>query len=465
VRLLEVLEGVTVDELRGDAAVDVTAVTHDSRQVVPGALFCCIRGQRADGHDHAADAVAAGAVALLCEHPLGLPVAEVVVADARAAMGPVAATFHGHPSAALAVVGVTGTNGKTTTSALLHHVLEAVGRPSGLLGTLTGARTTPEATDLQAALAGFRDAGKQAVVMEVSSHALALDRVAGTRFRVAVFTNLSRDHLDFHPTMEDYFAAKAKLFEPALSDAAVVNADDPHGALLALASSVPTTTYSLDDVEGMVVGPAGSAGRWRGHDLRVPLIGGFNVANALAALTTAVALGVDEGAAVEALASAPAVPGRFEVVDAGQPFRVVVDFAHTPDGLEQVLRAARAVTPDGRVLVVFGAGGDKDREKRPMMGAAAAGWADVVVVTSDNPRSEAPAAIAEAIVAGTVDRPATVLVELDRRAAIALALAQAGPGDLVVVAGKGHETTQIVGDQVLAFDDRSVVRELLGGGT
>jgi UDP-N-acetylmuramoyl-L-alanyl-D-glutamate--2,6-diaminopimelate ligase len=460
--LADLLGGVEVRELRGDPSVDVTSVTHDSRRAVAGALFCCVPGGVADGHDHAPAAVAAGAVALLCERPLDLAPAEVVVDDARAAMGPLAAAFHGDPSHALDVVGVTGTNGKTTTTLLLQHVLTAVGRPTGAIGTLSGARTTPDAPDLQAQLAHLRDEGMVAVAMEVSSHALALDRVKGTRFRAAVFTNLTQDHLDFHGTIEQYFAAKARLFDPEYSTVAVVNADDPHGALLADAATIPTRTFSLRDVDGLEVGATESIGTWRGRSLRVPLGGAFNVSNALAALTTAVELGIGEADAVAAIADAPAVPGRFESIDEGQAFRVVVDFAHTPDGIEQVLRAARTVTPSGRVIVVVGAGGDKDRDKRPLMGAAADRHADVIVLTSDNPRSEDPQAIVDAIrtgIAGSAD----VRVELDRRAAIALAFAEAQPDDLVVVAGKGHETEQVIGKQVLPFDDRKVVRELLRG--
>jgi UDP-N-acetylmuramoyl-L-alanyl-D-glutamate--2,6-diaminopimelate ligase len=453
------LEGIAVEDRRGDASVDVTGVTHDSRQVGPGSLFCCVPGRVTDGHDHAPGAVAAGAVALLCERPLDLPVAQVVVADARATMGPVAAAFHGHPSASMDVVGVTGTNGKTTTTFLLQAILEAAGRPTGVIGTLSGARTTPEAPELQARLAELRDEGRRAVAMEVSSHALALDRVAGTRFRVAVFTNLSRDHLDFHETMEDYFAAKARLFEPRYADVAVVNADDPRGRLLADAASVPTRTYSLHDVEGLELGATTSTGTWRGHRLVVPLGGSFNVANALAALGAAVELGVDEATAVAGLAGAAQVPGRFEVVTTDQPFQVVVDYAHTPDGVEQVLKAARAVAA-GRVLVVLGAGGDRDWDKRPMMGEAAARHADVVVVTSDNPRSEDPEVIAAAVAAGAAGHR-DVRVELDRRAAIELAVHDARRGDVDVVAGKGHETTQTIGDRVLPFDDREVVRDVL----
>ena len=460
-QLGDLVSGLPVVEVRGDATVAVTSVTHDSRQVTPGALFCCVPGRLADGHEFAPAAVAAGAVALLCQHDVSLDVPQVVVNDVRALMGPVAARFHGDPSSSLEVVGVTGTNGKTTVTHLLRAVLEADGRSTAVIGTLGGPRTTPESTDLQAQLAALRDEGTRSVAMEVSSHALALERVAGTRFRVAIFTNLSQDHLDVHGTMEDYFSVKARLFDPKYSDRAVVNADDKYGALLSHASAIPTVTFSLGDIERLHLGPLASTGRWRGHDLVVPFGGAFNVSNALAALTAASELGVDEATAVGGLASAPPVPGRYEVIDAGQPFHVVVDFAHTPDGIEQLLRAARITASGHRVIAVFGAGGDKDREKRPLMGEAGARLADVLVVTSDNPRSEDARAIADAIVAGTSDGVARVRVELDRRAAIALALAEARPGDVVVVAGKGHETTQTIGDRELPFDDRQVTRELL----
>ena len=450
------LHGVT---LYGDPATEVTAVLHDSRAVTAGALFCCVRGATTDGHDHAPEAVRAGAAALLCERPLGLGVAEAVVADTRRSMGTAAAAFHGHPSRALQVVGVTGTNGKTTVTHLLAAVLRADGRPTEVIGTLSGARTTPESTELQAQLAASRDAGTVAVAMEVSSHALALDRVEGTEFAVAVFTNLSRDHLDFHTSMDDYFAAKSRLFLPGRSAVAVVNVDDPRGRHLLDAARIPTRTYALTDVTDLDVGFEMSTATWRGRDLVVPLGGVFNVANALAAATAALELGVDPDTVVAGLAAAPPVPGRFEVIRAPGGPVVVVDYAHTPDGLEQVLLAARRLAPR-RLVVVFGCGGDRDREKRPAMGAAASRLADEVVVTSDNPRHEDPMAIIAAVVAGA-EGPAPLVVEPDRRAAIALALAGAGPADIVVVAGKGHETTQAVGAQVLAFDDRVVVREEL----
>jgi UDP-N-acetylmuramoyl-L-alanyl-D-glutamate--2,6-diaminopimelate ligase len=356
------------------------------------------------------------------------------------------------------VVGVTGTNGKTTTTWLLRAVLEAAGRPTGLIGTLSGSRTTPEAPDLQARLAELRDEGRRAVAMEVSSHALALHRVDGTRFAVAVFTNLGRDHLDFHESLEDYFAAKARLFGPELAEVGVVDLDDAHGRLLRDAARIPTRGYSLADVDDLELGPRSSRGRWRGRDLRVPLGGAFNVHNALAAATAAVELGVDDATVVAGLAEAPPVPGRFEAVAIEAPFTAVVDYAHTPDALEALLGAAREGTGEGRLLLVFGCGGDRDRTKRPAMGEVAARLADVVVVTSDNPRSEDPGAIAAAVREGALG-PGSVTTELDRRAAIATALAEAGDGDVVVVAGKGHETTQDAGGAVVPFDDRVVVAE------
>ena len=435
-------------------------MTHDSRQVAEGSLFCCVPGGVSDGHAFAADAVALGARSLLVERQLDLDVAQVVVDDVRSSMGRVAAAFHGHPSRAMDIVGVTGTNGKTTTAWLLRSIFEAAGRANGMIGTLTGARTTPESTDLQAQLAGLRDRGVTTVAMEVSSHALAQSRLSGTRFKVGVFTNLSRDHLEFHATMEDYFAAKARLFEPEQTDVGVVNADDPRGRLLIDAARIPTRGYSFADVQDLRVLDDHSEATWRGHDLVVPLGAAFNVANALAAATAALELGISENDVVAGIAAAPQAPGRFELVDADQPFTVVVDYAHTPDGIENVLRAAREVAADGQLTIVFGAGGDKDRGKRPMMGEVASRLADVVVLTSDNPRSEDPLSIIEEIRTG-ITGSAYIVVEPDRRAAITWALKRADNGDVVVLAGKGHETTQTIGDEVLPFDDRVVVREVL----
>ncbi len=447
-------------DLRGDGDVVISGVEHDSRQVRPGALFCCVVGAHADGHDHAGEAVEKGAVALLVERPLPLDVPQVVVASVRAAVGPLAAAAAGDPSRDLRVVGVTGTNGKTTTTHFLASILTDAGLDTSVIGTLSGPRTTPEAPALQALLSDARDDGFAAVAMEVSSHALDFHRVDGTRFAVAVFTNLSQDHLDQHGTMAAYFQAKARLFDPELSDLAVVNLDDPHGRLLRDAAQIPTVGYSRDEAEDVVLDPSGTAFTWQGVRFRVPVAGWFNVDNALAALHAAQLLGVDAEAAVSGLAGVSAVPGRFEVVDAGQPFLVVVDFAHTPDGLENLLVAGRDVAPDGKVLVVFGAGGDRDRTKRPEMGAVASRLADRVFLTSDNPRGEDPSDIIEDVRSGMAGHAATE-VEPDRRAAIAAALRAAAAGDVVFIAGKGHEATQTVGPHVIAFDDRVVAREEL----
>ena len=452
----------------GAPDTEITDVVLDSRQVAPGALFCCVPGGQLDGHDFAPVAVERGAAALLVERRLPLAVPQLLVDDVRTATAAVAAAFHGRPSEALAVVGVTGTNGKTTTTHLLRNVAEAAGRRAEVIGTLSGVRTTPEAPDLQRRLAELRDDGVDVVAMEVSSHALALRRVDHTRFRVAVFTNLSRDHLDYHGSMEAYFEAKARLFEPDLSDRGVTNLDSPHGRLLLHAATIPVEGFSLDEVDELEVGAAGSTFRWRGRSVHLGVGGAFNVSNALAAAHAASALGIDDAAIAEGLSRPIVVPGRFELVEAGQPFPVVVDYAHTPDGLDQLLLAADdLVDPPGaergRVVVVFGCGGDRDVTKRPAMGEVAARRADVVVLTSDNSRTEDTGAIIDAVIEGYEHvhprRSGVLEVEPDRRAAIARALAGAGPGDVVLVAGKGHETTQDEGGVVSHFDDREVVAE------
>jgi UDP-N-acetylmuramoyl-L-alanyl-D-glutamate--2,6-diaminopimelate ligase len=504
----------------------VTRVVHDTRDVAAGALFCCVRGSRVDGHDLADAAVAAGASALVVDHPVELAegddrIPQVVVPDVRAAMGPLAAASWGHPSAALTMVGVTGTAGKTTVTHLVHSILEASGRPSGLIGTLSGAHTTPDATELQARLAAERDTGREAVVMEVSSHGIELHRVDGTHFAVAVFTNLSRDHLDFHTTMDDYFAAKARLFTRDFTDRAVVCVDDPWGRRLAAdierrnseaartaepvageagnmaeptagageagnmaeptagageagnmaeptagagEAGIALTTYSLDtDVTDLEVRADGCRFTWCGTSIAVGLPGRFNAANALGAATTARVLGIDPATIAAGLRAAIPPAGRFEPVVAGQPFTVLVDYAHKPDALEQALVTSRELAGSGRVTVVFGCGGDRDATKRPIMGAVAARMADRVVVTSDNPRSEDPLAIIDEILAGVPDDVAAgaVVVVPDRRAAIADAVGAAEPGDLVLVAGKGHETTQTTGDVAVPFDDRVEARRAL----
>ncbi len=459
VQLAALLEGVQVEELRGDAEVDVLDVVADSRAVTGGALFCCVPGAATDGHDHAADAVARGAVALLVERPLQVGAVEVQVPSTRLAMAPIAAAMHGRPSQQLDVIGVTGTNGKTTVTHLLGAILTGAGRPTAVLGTLSGERTTPEAPELQRQLARFVAEGMDAAAIEVSSHALDQHRVDATRFAVAVFTNLSRDHLDHHGSMEEYFRAKARLFRPDLAERAVVCTDDPHGRLLRDAADVPTTGYSARDATDVAVSLSGTTFTWRGQHVALPLLGRFNVLNALAALEAAVALGVDPAAAAAGASSTEPVPGRFERVDDGVGPAVVVDYAHTPDGLEKLLEAARELAT-GRVVVVFGCGGDRDRSKRPLMGAVASTHADRAVLTTDNPRTEDPAAIAAEVLAG-VPGGAAVEAVADRRAAIAAAIDQAVAGDVVVIAGKGHEIHQLIGSDRVAFDDRVVAREVL----
>jgi UDP-N-acetylmuramoyl-L-alanyl-D-glutamate--2,6-diaminopimelate ligase len=451
--------------LVGDPSTRITSMTHDSRQVTAGELFACLRGALHDGHVFAAAAVAAGAAALMVDHELAdVGVGQLVVSDTRLAIGPVAAAVYDEPSRGLEMIGVTGTNGKTTTTHLLAAILRAAGRPTSANGTLSGAKTTPEAPELQQRLAAARAAGDRAVVMEVSSHALALHRVDGTRFAAAVFTNLGNDHLDLHGTVEAYFRAKARLFSPELAAIGVANADDPHGRLLLDAAPIEMVPFCLADATDVVVTADHHELTWRGARLSVALGGAFNVANTLAAATTAAALGVAPADVAAGLATAEPVPGRFERVAApggDDDVAIIVDYAHTPDGLAEVIAAARAIA-DGRVVIVFGAGGDRDHPKRPRMGAVAAAGADRVVVTSDNPRSEDPAAIIDAVLSGVdPDDRARVVVEPDRAAAIALAVAGAAAGDVVVVAGKGHETTQTIGDSVVPFDDRDVVRRLL----
>jgi UDP-N-acetylmuramoyl-L-alanyl-D-glutamate--2,6-diaminopimelate ligase len=461
VRLREVLRDVAVQHIVGDPdAIEVSGVVHDSRAVTNGSLFCCVPGAVVDGHTFASTAVEAGATALLCERELPVDVAQAVVAATRVAMGPAAAAFHGHPSRALEVVGVTGTNGKTTTTHLLRSILDAAGRNAGVIGTLTGARTTPEATELQQLLASMRDDGVRSVAMEVSSHALAQHRVDGTWFRVGVFTNLSRDHLDFHHSMDEYFEAKASLFTAERCAHAVIDVDDEWGRALAKRVEIPWEPYSLGDVEIVEVGASSSRCTWQGVELRVPLGGRFNLSNAIAAAVAARALGIDPRKIAAGIAAAGPVPGRFEPVEAGQPFAVIVDYAHTPDGLEQVLRAARDLAAGNAVIAVFGSGGDRDPSKRAPMGEVASRLADRVVLTSDNPRGEDPEAIIDAVRRG-INEPSSVLIEPDRRKAIQLALTEARPGDVVVIAGKGHETTQTIGDEVVPFDDRQVAAELL----
>lgn len=478
-RFEDAVRDIDVIATRGDLSVTVEGVSGDSRSVDERSIFCCVSGVAIDGHDFAAAALDAGAVALVVERFVDLDVPQVLVDDVREVIGPLAAEVYGHPSKVLDVIGVTGTNGKTTTTFMLRNILEQAGLRTEVLGTLSGERTTPEAPELQRQLARWVDEGVHAVAMEVSSHALAQHRVDGMRFRVAVFTNLSRDHLDFHRSTEAYFEAKSRLFEPSMSRIAVVDLDDPHGRLLRDPARISTTGFSGDFLGDVEVGVDFCRFTWRGFRVEVPIGGRFNVANAHAAAEAASALGIASEVIVDGLARPLVVPGRFETIEEGQPFGVIVDFAHTPDGLERLLASTRETVRDrdgdpggdpdgegGRVIVVFGCGGDRDRSKRPMMGEIAARLADVVVLTADNSRSEDTAAIVDEIREG-FERGArgvaapTLLIEHDREAAIRAAFDEAREGDVVVIAGKGHETTQTLGDTVIPFDDRVVARAIL----
>ncbi len=457
----------------GDPSVEISDLAYDSRKVGPGTLFFCVVGEKRDGHEFAAQVVDAGAAALVVERELEVAVPQAVVADARAAMAPIAARFNGDPTAELRVAGVTGTNGKTTTAFLLREILEGSGTKCGLLGTVKQVvggveeevvRTTPEAIDLQATFRRMLAKGDRACAMEVSSHALVLHRADAIHFEVAIFTNLTQDHLDFHTDMEDYFLAKRRLFAELAPATSIVNLDDPYGRRLAeefecvtFSAEGAAADYSARDVAFDAGGASFAVGEM---ELRTGLPGHFNVANALGAFAAARAMGVSAEQAAAGLARAARVPGRFEPIDEGQEFAVLVDYAHTPDSLENVLRAARRLTA-GRVISVFGAGGDRDRDKRPKMGRAGAELSDLVIVTSDNPRSEQPEAIVAAVAAGA-ESASELEVEVDRRAAIAKALARAEPGDTVVIAGKGHEQGQeFEGGRKIPFDDREVAREEL----
>jgi UDP-N-acetylmuramoyl-L-alanyl-D-glutamate--2,6-diaminopimelate ligase len=482
--LRELLAGTDVIEVAGDAGVEISGLAYDSRRAGPGWAFFAIPGLTADGHEFAPLAVQAGATAVVVERRLDLEpyVVQAVVGDARAAMAHAAVRFYEDPTYELRVAGVTGTNGKTTTAFLIRHILERTGVQTGLLGTVKRVvggveepveRTTPEAIDLQATFRRMADAGDRACAMEVSSHALALHRADGVRFAVGAFTNLTQDHLDFHGDMESYFLAKRGLFASGNAERAVINIDDSYGDRLA-AEFEATTFSAAGDERGDLraaelrfdasgsrfrcIGPEGEA------EVALPLPGRFNVENALCAIAVAGELGVSLADAAAALADADRVPGRFEPVDEGQPFAVLVDYAHTPDSLENVLLSARQVTPpEARLICVFGCGGDRDREKRPLMGEIAARLADLAVVTSDNPRSEDPEAIIDEIRAGiAAGHRAEVAVEPDRRAAIAIALGAARPGDSVVIAGKGHEQGQeFEHGRKIPFDDREVAGEEL----
>lgn len=490
--LARLLREVVPLAVEGPADADVTAVTADSRQVSRGSMFVAISGFTHDGHTFVSDAVAAGAAAVVAERPVPVAtgVTRITVADSREALARLSSAFYGHPSRGLSVIGITGTNGKGTTAYLIEAILTRAGRPCGIIGTMGAKvggtlvvleRTTPEAPELQRWLRRMADAGLRYAAVEVASHALALRRVEGCRFRVAVFTNLTQDHLDFHMTLDDYLAAKRRLFEMVEPDGvAIVNADDPHGAAMAAASRAPVLTFGLgpadvraEDVRLHIGGAEFVLQTPHGRrPATLRLHGRFNVSNALAAVAVALSQGVPLDATLPALADFPGVPGRFETVSEGQPFAVVVDYAHTPDSLENVIRTGLDFAA-GRTIVVFGCGGDRDRTKRPLMGAIAARLADVAIVTSDNPRTEDPDAIIEEIMTGIRAHPPSpqrgagkgegvrVEVEPDRRKAINRAIDIARPGDVVIIAGKGHELYQEIHGVKHLFDDREVAREAL----
>ncbi len=462
---------------------DISQIVYRADQAVRGSVFACLRGVRADGHDFAPQAVASGASALLVERFLDLDVPQVQVPDGRLAMALMAAALEDDPSHHMVVVGVTGTNGKTTSAFLLHAVLHAAGHQTGMIGTIearvggaveTVQHTTPESVDLQHLLARMRDSGDTACAMEVSSHALAQRRVAGLRFAAALFTNLTRDHLDYHADVEEYYLAKRALFlrpdGEGPNPPGAANMDDEFGRRLAheagaLGFAVDhaadvrpiETRQSRDGFWARIATPRGPL------ELESPLRGRFNISNVTGVVAVGELLGLEHDAVARGIAAVAGVPGRFEPVDAGQPFEVLVDYAHTPDSLDNVLREARKLVPDGRrLVVVFGCGGDRDRGKRPQMGAIATALADVAIVTSDNPRSEDPDAIIDQIVAGAAAGPAELIVEADRRRAIECAAALADAGDVIVIAGKGHERGQERDGIVSPFDDRDVAREILG---
>jgi len=499
VRLSELVQDLAGVSLSGEPTTAISSLSYNSAQVEPGALFFCVPGLKRDGHDFAGDAVERGAVALVVQHRLPLEVPQVLAADTRRAMGPIAARFFSRPSRGLLLAGITGTNGKTTSAYLAAWLLEASGLRTGLIGTVERRvggvsrrdvdRTTPEALDLQRDLAGMVAAGDRAAVMEVSSHALELSRADDLVFAAVAFTNLTQDHLDFHGNLDAYYRAKARLFlDPVFADReppAVINMDDPVGRRIARqVAPHRLLTFRVADgragavepadleLQGLKVTPAGIEGLLRvagraadrvhasvSRELHIPLLGRFNASNVLTALGLGLALGLDLDLMVEAVADFPGVPGRMQQVDAGQPFTVLVDYAHTPDSVENVLSTARDVCP-GRVIALLGCGGDRDRTKRPRMGRALEEGADVAVVTSDNPRTEQPTAIIAEVLAG-LEQPEKALVDADRRQAMRTALRQAAPGDIVLILGKGHESGQEINGRKIAFDDFTVACELL----
>ncbi len=473
--LEELIRALAPDEVVGRQNVDIRDLAYDAREVLPGSLFFCVRGSRADGHDFAPAAIESGAVALVVEQPLEIGVPELVVGDVRAAMAIAADVFFGEPTRRLQIAGVTGTNGKTTTAFVLGSILEAAGRRPGLVGTVewvvggerrAAPHTTPEAIELQRLFREMVDAGDESAAVEASSHGSAFRRLDRVRFDALVFTNLSQDHLDLHGSMEAYFGAKRRLFTGPQPPPAAVNVGDEWGRRLAdeleAAHRAPLLTFGLGagaevrpvDLE---LGARGSRFRAAGIEIETTLRGAFNVENVLGAVAAGILLDVDEDAIAAGVAAVAGVPGRFEAIDAGQSFAVIVDYAHTPNSLDIVLQAARDLG-GGRLIAVFGAGGDRDRGKRPLMGRVARDRADLAIVTSDNPRSEDPLAIIQDVLQGA---GMDVEIDPDRRSAIRRAIGLAAAGDVVVIAGKGHEQGQDLGGVVQPFDDREVAREAL----
>ena len=486
-KLRDLLLGAELTQPIGNADLEVTSVAYHSRQVAPGAMFFAIRGEKTDGNRFVLDAVGRGARVIASELPRpevpGLPraVEWVQVACARKALASAAANFYGRPAHALKLVGVTGTNGKTTTTYLIDSIVRAAGHNAGLFGTIAyrtphGSRvasnTTPESLDLQSFLAELRDSGGTHAVLEASSHALALDRVWGCPFAVAVFTNLTRDHLDYHKTFEDYFAAKRRLFEGTGAGApavGVVNSDDAYGKRL-VGLAARTLTYGLENGAAVTTKKfalAFSGLEFTAHtpvgklEVRSRLVGRINMYNILAAIGAGIALGISRQHVEAGIRQLESVPGRFERIDQGQPYLVVVDYAHTDDALRNLIATARELHHTGRIITLFGCGGDRDRTKRPLMGEVAGSFSDIVVLTSDNPRSEDPLRLINYVVVGLQKTRARYLIEPDRAVAVERALDEARPGDIVLLAGKGHETYQVLRDRTIDFDDREVVRRSL----
>lgn len=479
--LSEILKAIDVISISGDSAIDIESITYDSRQAGPGCLFVAIKGFQTDGHRYLDGAITAGSPAVVMESDVNVPpgVSVIKVADSRKALALLADKFYGHPSKAMTMVGVTGTNGKTTTTHLVAAIWKWAGIKPGIIGTISNyigekvfpvTNTTPESLDLQCLLSEMVIEGVEGVAMEVSSHALALNRVAGVDFDVAIFTNITQDHLDFHGNMEEYLAAKAKLFQKGIRYA-VLNGDDNASNDLKKICQAKVYTYAIDNSADVMARDINVTSRgvgftitspWGEERLELKLTGRFNVYNALAAYTAGMIMGYRSEDVKAALEAVTGVAGRFELVDLGQNFAVIVDYAHTPDGLENILATARQIT-NGQLITVFGCGGDRDRTKRPIMGEIAAKYSDLAVVTSDNPRTEEPDKIIQDVVEG-VQRIASAndyLVIADRRQAINRVIELAQPGDVVVIAGKGHETYQIIGTTKYDFDDRQVATEAL----